>query len=231
MARAERTIHQAGLRVAATTTIGAAAERLGQQARTAAVWLELDCDCGGAMDGLLAAMSRDASEGRYAAIVSMTPSLVDTVSALVGSNPVELVVDGSEADRLAAMTIAMAQKDFALRLSDVAGDKNAERLRQLSDEMNRIASTLARLSSGPAGLSPALAPASPAEAPPLSADTVRNVIRARRLRARYFRKSCSPIRHGTGSSICCRPRSRTCGCRYPVYVSLPPFQRRQHCAG
>ena len=68
--------------------------------------------------------------------------------------------------------------------SDVGKD-NAARLRQLSDEMGRIASTLARLSTGPG--SPAVKPSgTSAAAPAIDADTIRAVIRARRLRSRFF---------------------------------------------
>jgi DNA-binding MarR family transcriptional regulator len=71
-------------------------------------------------------------------------------------------------------------------LSDVASDQNAARLRQLSEEVSRIATTLARLSTGPQ-TAPRRVEAMPAaDAPEISAETVRAVIRARRLRARYF---------------------------------------------
>jgi DNA-binding MarR family transcriptional regulator len=76
-----------------------------------------------------------------------------------------------------------------LRVADIAADRSAERLRQLSDEVSRIASTLARLSAGPS-----TAPAQPiekpsrAEAPPVSVEMVRSVIHARRLRARFFQE-------------------------------------------
>ena len=43
----------------------------------------------------------------------------------------------------------LTQNAIRPRLSDVAADRNAERLRQLSDEVSRIAATLARLSSNP----------------------------------------------------------------------------------
>jgi len=59
------------------------------------------------------------------------------------------------------------------------------RLRQLSDEMGRIAATLARLSTGPG--SPAVKPSeTTSPSPDVEAETVRAVIRARRLRARFF---------------------------------------------
>jgi hypothetical protein len=72
------------------------------------------------------------------------------------------------------------------RYSDVSGDKNAARLRQLSEEVGRIASTLARLSAGPAAPTQRLDSTPRSEAPPVPAETVRGVIRARRLRANFF---------------------------------------------
>jgi len=71
-------------------------------------------------------------------------------------------------------------------LSDVASDQNAARLRQLSDEVNRIAATLARISATPPIAPPPAKAVAQATAPEISAETVRSVIRARRLRTRYF---------------------------------------------
>jgi DNA-binding MarR family transcriptional regulator len=68
----------------------------------------------------------------------------------------------------------------------MASDNNAERLRQLSEEVSRIASTLARLSAGPGAASPPVQPSFSCDIPALTGDTVRRVIRARRLRTRYF---------------------------------------------
>jgi DNA-binding MarR family transcriptional regulator len=87
---------------------------------------------------------------------------------------------------MAALAMAIGSREIPARYADIASDKNAERLRQLSEEVSRIASTLARLSAGP-GAAPAQLKAVPdTNVPPLSADTVRSVIRARRLRSRYF---------------------------------------------
>jgi hypothetical protein len=99
-----------------------------------------------------------------------------------------LIVDGDEAERSATLAVALSAAGSADRLSDVASDRNAARLRQLSDEVSRIASTHARLStSGPA---PAVGPTDlrlvTGDLPDVSADMVRGVIRARRMRSRYF---------------------------------------------
>jgi Transcriptional regulators len=138
------------------------------------------------MDALLAKVNVDVAAGRYAAIVSTAPGLLDPVIAQLGDGRVEVLVDADDAQRVAAMALAVSPPAEALRVSDVASDRSTERLRQLSDEVGRIAATLARLSSGPSP-APSVIRQDPAgEAPPVSAETVRSVIRARRLRARYF---------------------------------------------
>lgn len=186
IARAESALAGSDLRIGARLPIGSAAERLEIQGRTAAVWVEIDDDCGDPMDVLLARISQDVAERRYAAVISATARLLDPVAARIDQDAVELIVDADDVERTAALAIARARHEVPLGLSDVASDQNAERLRQLSEEVNRIASTLARLSAGPAS-SPHLVGSGPAVEPPeLPVEVVRNVIRARRLRARYF---------------------------------------------
>jgi hypothetical protein len=186
LARAERTILASGLRVGARLPIETAGERIAQQALATALWVELDRDCGGEMDSLLAQVSRDVTSGLYAAVVSTTTALLDPLAASIGESAVEVIVDADDAERAAALAIATASQRVPLRLSDVASDKNAERLRQLSEEVSRIASTLARLSAGPGTTRPQHESMPSGDLPPLPAETVRTVIRARRLRGRYF---------------------------------------------
>jgi DNA-binding MarR family transcriptional regulator len=112
--------------------------------------------------------------------------LIDPLSAAL-DNDVQLIIDANAAERASALAIALATRGAAQSIGDVATDRNAERLRQLSDEVGRIAATLARLSTGPAPVAPrAIEPPAGADVPPVSVETVRSVIRARRLRARYF---------------------------------------------
>lgn len=66
-------------------------------------------------------------------------------------------------------------------MSAHSNDRSANRLLQLSDEVSRIAGTLARLSTESAPVF-----RGPAGVPEVSAGQVMAVIRARRLRARYF---------------------------------------------
>jgi DNA-binding MarR family transcriptional regulator len=185
--RAARTIEASGLRVADKVGLQEAPERINRQIAASALWIELEADSGAPMDRLLDHVNRDLAHGRYPAIVAAPSELLDAIAARITDGNVELVVDGSEADRTAALAVALTDASRADRLSDVASDQNATRLRQLSDEVSRIASTLARLSTGPAPAArPTELPPTAGDLPDVSAEMVRTVIRARRLRSRYF---------------------------------------------
>jgi DNA-binding MarR family transcriptional regulator len=183
--RAERTIAASGYRVGASLTLQDASQRLEMQAKAAAIWVELDGDGGSDMDQLLARISSEASDGRYGAAVAVPRDIIDPVDSVVGRD-VGIVIDGDDAERASALAIALARTSLRQSVADVASDQSAERLRQLSDEVSRIASTLARLSTGPSAEPRHFVPQAQADAPPVSADTVRAVIRARRLRSRFF---------------------------------------------
>ncbi len=187
LARARRAIEATGMRVADTVLVDAASARIDRQAAASALWLELDSDGGAALDALLSKVNRDVAHGRYAAIVATSAELVDPVLARIDQGGVEMLIDPDEAERVAALAVALNHPFRDQRVADVASDQNAARLRQLSDEVGRIASTLARLSAVPP-----LAPSQRAveiireEPPSVSVEHIRNVIRARRLRARFF---------------------------------------------
>lgn len=184
--RAARTVEAAGARVGAIVPLDAAADRIALQAAASAVWIELDHDGGPAMDRLLHQVSSDVLDGRYSAVVAASNDLVDLLLRQIGGSPVELVIDGDDGERAAALAIAATGLHRKATLSDVASDRGGERLRQLSDEVSRIASTLARLSTEPHDRQRRASPVSIEEVPHVSADVVRSVIRARRLRNLYF---------------------------------------------
>jgi DNA-binding MarR family transcriptional regulator len=185
--RAARTIEACGLRIADRVRIEAAPERIDRQVAASALWVELEADRGLPMDRLLDRVNRDSGDGRYPAIVAAPADLIDAIEARLSGGNVEVIVDGDDAARSAALAVALSESARPARLSDVASDRNAARLRQLSDEVARIASTLARLSTGPTSAPrPTELPPATDDLPDVSADTVRAVIRARRLRSRYF---------------------------------------------
>ena len=185
--RAARTIEASGLRIADRVGIEAAPARIDRQVAVSALWVELEADRGPAMDRLLDQVNRDSGDGRYAAIVAAPAGLIDAIEARLTGGTVEVVVDGDDAARSAALAVALSESGRPARLSDVASDRNAARLRQLSDEVGRIASTLARLSAEPSSATrPTELPPATGDVPDVSADMVRTIIRARRMRSRYF---------------------------------------------
>lgn len=183
--RAARTVNAFGLRVGSAVRINEAEDRLNRQAAASAVWIELDGEISEAAEAAIAAVNRDSADGRYAAIVSATPPLIDQLFGGVGDH-VQLLIDADDGERAAALSLAIALTSEPHRTNDVASDRSAERLRQLSDEVGRIASTLARLSTGPSSAAPPSPVQATTGAPEISLETIRKVIRARRLRARYF---------------------------------------------
>jgi len=185
-ARAERTIHSFGLQVGARLTIAEAPDRIQQQARIGAIWVELDHDRGAPLDALLERVSTDVDRGIYAAVISATSSLIDPLFARLRNDDVQVIIDASDLARASALAIATAQRETPLRVSDVGNDRSSERLRHLSDEVSRIATTLARLSANSPAFGPGLEAPLGGDVPDISAEAVRSVIRARRLRDRYF---------------------------------------------
>lgn len=186
LTRAVRSVEPSGARIGARLSISEAKSRIERQAAASAVWIELDEDHGSSADELLTLVNSDVAAGRYGAVVSVSPDLIDTVAVRLDESSVELIVDADECERVVALAIAHTSCRRSMRVSDIGSDQNAERLRQLSDEVSRIASTLARLSTGPGTRTAILQKVPGAEAPPVSVEMIRSIIRARRLRARFF---------------------------------------------
>ncbi len=186
-ARATVTAEAAGFRVA-SVGIDEAVSRLNIQAAASALWIEVDRDLGTSFDRLLDRVEAVASSGGVPAIVAAPASMIDPIAARIHDPSVELLFDGSQADRAAALALATARARLrdGSTLNDISREPSAARLRQLSDEVSRIAATLARLSVGPGAPAERIEAPPQGEAPAVSLETVRQVIRSRRMRARFF---------------------------------------------
>jgi DNA-binding MarR family transcriptional regulator len=184
-AAAEPAIESCGVRLVDSIPIAEAAARLDDQASLGLAWLELGEEDATAELELLLARLDDLAETRGTIVIAAVPlELVDMVAARLTGRSTEILVDPDEPQRAATLAMALSGVLEEKGVSDVGKD-NAARLRQLSDEMGRIASTLARLSSGPG--TPAIKPGDgKADAPAVDAEAVRAIIRARRLRSRFF---------------------------------------------
>lgn len=186
LANAMRTVEASGRRFVRPATFAEAAERIGQQAAASAVWLELDDAGASDLEGLAEQIRRDLGDGRYRAVIAATASLIDPLFSAFGDSEAIILVDADDAERAAALALAASALDGTRRLSDIAADSSSARLRQLSDEVNRIAATLARLSATPTSVAGIADAPITGEPPAVAANTVRSIIRARRLRARFF---------------------------------------------
>jgi DNA-binding MarR family transcriptional regulator len=174
------------LRIADTIEFAEFEDRLARQGAASALWIELDCNAGSAMDSLLDCIAREISHGRYPAVIAAPANLIDRIGPHALDLGIDLLVDADEAQRTAALAVAVAKAVRFESVSEATADKNAARLRQLSEEVSRIASTLARLSAGPTATPRPVESVPAGDVPPVSAETVRSVIRARRLRTRFF---------------------------------------------
>lgn len=187
--RAAESIEAGGLRAIAIP-IEAALDRLALQAAAGALWIEVDRDGGADLDRLLDQANIDAAEGRRPTIVAAPATLIDPIAARLVDEATHILIDPDPAERMAALAVATAWHRNEPTLHDISAEPSSARLRQLSDEVSRIAATLARLSSGVGATGPASAerprPERGGERTELSGEVVRGVIRARRLRARYF---------------------------------------------
>ena len=188
LSRATRWLEEAGWR-AVGVPIDGAIERLSLQAATSGLWIEVEASDGGdALDQLLDYANHEAAAGRMPTIVAAPPAMIDPVSARLDADHIQLLIDPDPVERAAALALARAGMGTPTTLHDIAHEPANRRLKQLSDEVGRIAATLARLSSDPEPPSKSVErPVSAdSEVPAVRGEVVRDVIRARRLRARFF---------------------------------------------
>lgn len=140
---------------------------------------------------LVARLDAMAAEGASRAIVIVPPRMIDAVYARITHRDVDVLSEPDCADIVTALAMACAPRP--LRLNDVSGVSDGNRLVQISEEIGRIARTLATLAEN-APRQQRLEPADFALPPPMTADVasaagarVRALIRARRTRDQFFR--------------------------------------------
>ena len=188
--RAIGAVEASGFR-AATVRVEDAVDRLATQAAASAIWVEIDEDGGGPLDRLLDRVEAEAGRGNFPAIVCASSGLIDPVVARIHSPDVHLLFDPTTDERVSTLALATAwtRARSEPRNYDISREPSSARLRQLSDEVSRIAATLARLSvvPGPATAAPSDPVGDTAmPGPTVSLEQVRQIVRARRLRSRFF---------------------------------------------
>ena len=174
----ERAILAAGGRVGAALPLADGPRRLAEQGAMAAVVIAIDAS--NAQEALLERALADSAAGRYGLIVEAELIAVDALYFRVSESAGRLVCEADEAGRGIALAEAWTRPGMLLHEGGVPA--RAERLRALADETAGIARSLA-------GMAEAAAHAAAEEQAPareMDAPAIRGIIRARRLRDRFF---------------------------------------------
>ncbi|MDO6413509.1 winged helix DNA-binding protein [Sphingomonas sp. BIUV-7] len=181
----ERAISGLDGRIAGSGPVGSALARIDEACDIGVVVVDASRD-DPALDRLLDRLDLAARDDRFMSLVTVTPDLIDLAAARCPHPHVVLQCGASEVERVAALALALAG---AARVPQLAGELGHARLKQLSEEVGRIAQTLAALSESDALARP-LRRAQPDDDgsafPDASAAMIRGYIRARRLREHYF---------------------------------------------
>lgn len=147
------------------------------------LWVELAESPQADALALLDAVQQQAARRAATSIVVATAEWIDLIAARIVSPDVTVLISPDDVERMAALGLILADRDSGVR--ETSGDRSEARLKQLSDEVNRIAMALARLSETP--VSPdTMRPVQAGEGPQVSADLIRSIIRARRLRDQFI---------------------------------------------
>lgn len=187
-ARARTTAAATGLEILRDLTAAEALDMLDERVSLSALWIELDETLNLPERKLLQRADRETRRQQYGVVVATRLTHIDDVLSEIGDSGIDLVVDADEGERLATMALAAAPRDEQRRVHDVASDTSAARLRQLSEEVSRVAAALSRLSTVSSGppLSPATMAPPRGDLPDVSAEGIRTMIRARRSRANHL---------------------------------------------
>lgn len=184
--RARATVEASGLDVLDALTPEQALDRLDKAPGLAAVFIELEETPTLAARRLLERTDQQAhASGTMLVVATWLEHVDDVLCDLSGS--AELLVNADELERVAALSLACSDTQGAA-VREMPAEASAARLRQLGEEVSRIAAALARLSSASAGppLSPATMAPPQGDMPAVSAEGLRALIRARRLRASHL---------------------------------------------
>jgi hypothetical protein len=182
--RCRRIVDAVGARVRLIGDVMDGAAALAQGAAGDAVLVDLQDDAGAALDRLFEQLEAGALSHGLHSVVSLPATLIDPAAARITADAVTLLFAPSDVEIASALSLALRPGQVTARVRE---EGNEIELRRLSEEVSRIARTLAGLSSAEqTSRNPAPQPL-PSETPAEpSAAAVRLMLRARRLRDRFF---------------------------------------------
>lgn len=188
----EELITAAGGRVSAALGLEGALARIAQHAAPDGVLVEIGDSRPDLAEAIFDCLEQGARSQRFRSVAIIAPDLIDLAMARGGHRDVEILCD--DVDSELAEAIAALVSPRGLSLSDVSADAAPVKLRELREQVGRIARTLAALSRNQRGegegaieLAPGAAEGPALEdAGQLDATALRMMIRARRLRDQFF---------------------------------------------
>jgi hypothetical protein len=176
---------RSGCRVTDAVAVEDGLDRLVRQVRLDLLVIDLERDHGELLDHLLEEAEAAAAAERYGSLIVGPLGVMDVVACRTGHSRIRYLSEPHAADWLAEMALAASRTP--LRLHDAGRERSAPGLLQLSEEVARIARTLAELSLEEEEREAELEPAEARrEGDAIDPATIRSMIRARRMRERYF---------------------------------------------
>ncbi|NNC73269.1 MAG: MarR family transcriptional regulator [Sphingomonadaceae bacterium] len=191
--RGRRAAEAIGARTVYSGPLGEALDELKKRAAIDAVLLDVERDSGDTLDRLTAYLNEAAAAGRYRSVISAPIELIDAIEAQCSHRDITLVSAPQSVELAAELGIALSKA--IPRFHDRSVERDEARLLRLSEEAGRIARALAELSRSDVRIakrsSKLDAPSTdyrgePPDGTALDADTIRSMIRLRRLRDRFF---------------------------------------------
>ncbi|MAX00736.1 MAG: hypothetical protein CMN72_14060 [Sphingomonas sp.] len=196
--RAEQTAREsatlAGTRINAMIPFADAEERLAMQAALDILLIDAEGVDSATLDTALDATVRCAEETGAQIVAAFTPDQIDIIAARLLGGHVHLLCEPTLPELVSAL--AVAGRRMVVAFHDATRDSESDRLARLNEEVARIAETLSRLTrmapdgGGNVGDRTASYHAPPVQKPlhepEVDAARVRDLIRARRLRERFF---------------------------------------------
>jgi hypothetical protein len=170
----------AGGRISTALPLGEAVGRIADHAAPYGVIVDFEAGEAVVAEDLLDTVEHAARSHHFRSIALIGADMIDVAAARAGHGDVQLICGSDDRILAAGIETLLTPRPIEL-LNDIGGDSGIVGLRQLSEEVSRIARMLATFSERQR----ANADGAPEEAV-IDAATIRAMIRARRMREQYF---------------------------------------------
>ena len=180
-------VEAAGGRVSAALDLAHAVQRISEHAAPDGVVIAFEDEDAALAEELLDALEQGARGQRFTSIALIGPDLIDLAAARAPHGDITLLCEADSHDVAAALGRLVSRRGTLLH--DISADSAPVKLRELSEQVVRIARTLEALS-GRENAERRLISGEGEEGEPrlsrVEAPTIRAMIRARRVREQFF---------------------------------------------